>query len=1364
MAEQDTPPIHPGIYTKVNLLPIGVSITKAAEMMGIGRPALSNFLNGKASLSQNMAARLRKAFLIDTHDLLKMQQNFDEFQNAPQISQISVKSYAPSFLKITARQIEDWADKNIEARAHLAILLRRLAMSSGSQILHIDFPAYDNSQKHGWDGQIESNNATPWVPIGISGWEFGCNINPTSKANGDYESRTKSIKSKERKETTFVFVTPRNWIHKETWVNEKKSENNWKDIIAFDASDIEQWLEQSIPAQVWLADKLGIPTEGLQALDDYWLSWSGVTEPKISPKIFDACISSNKDDLIKWINNEQIKPLIVAAASKEEAAAFIACAANAIDDLKKLSEEAVYVTNAKTLKKLSLLSNNVIPVALNQETELEITKNSDIQHSLIVTEKNLQGLEPDIIVDIPDYESFRSALQEMGFDDAEIDNHSNNCAKSPTILRRQLAKTPSLNKPRWARSTNRLKKIVPFVLAGTWKANQNGDKEIICYLADKKFPEVEKTVAELSSIEDAPIWGEGSYHGIISILEAYHAISGIITRHDLNQFFFVAELVLSEDDPALDLKKDERWAAGTYKKVRNHSGAIHESICDSLIILSIYGNSLFGKRLGIDVSGRVGMIIRGLLKNQPSRVWHSQQDKLPRYAEAAPDVFLDIIEEEINSSSPAFASLFESTDSGIFSKCERTGMLWALELLAWEPSRLPRVACVLGFLSSFDIDDNWVNKPQNSLKDILLSWRPHTAASVKKRCEVLSLLTTRFREIAWNLCSHEIDSGHDTTSGTYRPRWRNDASGAGQIGATYQEMYEYKNYCLTVALNWPNHDLKTLSLLTINILQFSSPDKDKVLLLIEDWLKSSPDETDIIIFREKVRTQLFRRGDNGDEKQFALRNKLLGLLEPKGLINKHQWLFANQWIDYTPEELHAEKLDFDERGRKINEARIKALKLIYKDLGFNGLIEVCDCGDTSFTIGTLLTQSIFSKEDSKRFIISCLKLRNSDLDFKLDNCLAGILQQSQNKNNAYLLIELSKELGFEKENTLPLVRLFKVAPFKMSTWVLLENQNKKVQSGYWKEVVPHSTQLTSNETEYFVKKMLNVNRPRASFNVVRLKPNHLSCNTLIKLLNEVATNSEEPINNMQFSEYDISKCLEILNKNERVSKNELSKLEYLYIDFLTPRSSYGIPNLSRELANSPLFFNQLLAFCFRRKDDGNDPKSWNIPTDQDQRKRAAHSAYSLLENANVIPGTAKNGDNINSDELLNWIVEARAIAKENGRLDIADQQIGKILSKSNIGQDGVWPREEIRKPFDEIASVQISQGMEIGLFNSGGAAFRGPDGNQEREEAAKYREYAEKIINSYPFVGRMLMNICEDYQRRGEWEDTEGKVRKRLRE
>ena len=63
---------HPGPFIRREILPKGMSVTKAAERLGVGRPALSNVLNGNASLSLEMALRLERAFGAKKDELLQM--------------------------------------------------------------------------------------------------------------------------------------------------------------------------------------------------------------------------------------------------------------------------------------------------------------------------------------------------------------------------------------------------------------------------------------------------------------------------------------------------------------------------------------------------------------------------------------------------------------------------------------------------------------------------------------------------------------------------------------------------------------------------------------------------------------------------------------------------------------------------------------------------------------------------------------------------------------------------------------------------------------------------------------------------------------------------------------------------------------------------------------------------------------------------------------------------------------------------------------------------------------------------------------------------------------------------------------------
>ena len=78
MAHKRISPSHPGIFIRRQVLEaLGLNITKAAEVLGIRRATLSDFLNGKAALSPEMALRLEKAFDIKMDFLLRMQALYD---------------------------------------------------------------------------------------------------------------------------------------------------------------------------------------------------------------------------------------------------------------------------------------------------------------------------------------------------------------------------------------------------------------------------------------------------------------------------------------------------------------------------------------------------------------------------------------------------------------------------------------------------------------------------------------------------------------------------------------------------------------------------------------------------------------------------------------------------------------------------------------------------------------------------------------------------------------------------------------------------------------------------------------------------------------------------------------------------------------------------------------------------------------------------------------------------------------------------------------------------------------------------------------------------------------------------------------
>lgn len=93
MMEMRNPP-HVGEMIRYEVLePLGLTVTAAAKVLGVSRPMLSNFLNGRASLSLEMAIRLEKAFGPKTEHLLRMQLAYDLARARVQADAIHVERY-----------------------------------------------------------------------------------------------------------------------------------------------------------------------------------------------------------------------------------------------------------------------------------------------------------------------------------------------------------------------------------------------------------------------------------------------------------------------------------------------------------------------------------------------------------------------------------------------------------------------------------------------------------------------------------------------------------------------------------------------------------------------------------------------------------------------------------------------------------------------------------------------------------------------------------------------------------------------------------------------------------------------------------------------------------------------------------------------------------------------------------------------------------------------------------------------------------------------------------------------------------------------------------------------------------------------
>ncbi len=90
-------PSHPGFFVRAEILDeLGLSVARAAALLGVRRATLSDLVNEKAAVSPEMALRIEKAFGVSMDTLLRMQAWHDGYTRRERADEIDVRRYVPA--------------------------------------------------------------------------------------------------------------------------------------------------------------------------------------------------------------------------------------------------------------------------------------------------------------------------------------------------------------------------------------------------------------------------------------------------------------------------------------------------------------------------------------------------------------------------------------------------------------------------------------------------------------------------------------------------------------------------------------------------------------------------------------------------------------------------------------------------------------------------------------------------------------------------------------------------------------------------------------------------------------------------------------------------------------------------------------------------------------------------------------------------------------------------------------------------------------------------------------------------------------------------------------------------------------------
>lgn len=1259
-------------------------------------------------------------------------------------------------MRLTASHIVDWVNTHSkEAQTNLPRLVRRLCFDAEAT-RQLAFPSGDSSFVPGWDGVLSSERGNAWIPAGSSRWEIGCDQDVPGKADREYQKRTKQIDVDERLACTFVFVTPRRWTKKKEWIAEQNAKNEWADVRAYDADDLEQWLEQSPSVALQFGEELGLLGSGVESCFRHWQSWSQQCAPAITADALFMDRAEVQQNLVAKIReaisaSAASHPLAIRADSAEEAAAFIVATVLATGDL---ADQSLVVTDADGWRYVEANPQLKIAVAASPE----VAQKPVLRVGLLVVVPhvtgNLSGNSEiaELVLERPSIYEFEKALVATGVEESDAKRFATSTGRSWTVLRRQRATNPAIRNPGWLNEPHSAS-LAMLCLLGTWNGDKEADRQVVSRLADRPYEEVEGDLRQLARLDDAPLLCIGSVWKAKSPLELLGLFGDRIKRDQLDRFFAIAREMLEAPDPQLELPDDERWMAQVHGKVHRFSGLIFNSICDALIKLAVRGP----EQAGLDalrIEECVESLVHGLLNDADGIRWLSLASHLPSLAEAAPSAFLSAVEKSLQQvDAPVIRLISETGGSGFGGRCWHAGLLWALETLAWDGRRLARVALILAKLSHEPIKGNWGNKPSGSLFGLFRSWLPQTAASLPDRIKVLDLLIRQDVDAAFGVLEGLASPwGRQFATPAVRPKWREDDAGAGN-GVPHNEIVEMLDAAKVRLFQVCEGNASRIAALLQNNLLKNNEEMPSALALMALFTHPSAADEDREVLRAALRKTIHWHRNYDDtppaelEAWLAQVEACYAALAPVGLVLRHRWLFESHWVELPSRERDD---GVQARNDALVQMRTNALEELFKAQGLQGIEHlIAECKEPG-TVGATLAGMEWGEVDWANWIVT--KGDDYTPGLLMTWCIGGMLRAMPSPKSVELLRAVLSIGGQQGWHGAKKARFLSQARPDRETWQLASESGPETESAYWQCVRPEHWRH-DEDLPFVLQRLLEAKRPRTLLQCCQYQIGQADLKQLFSALQQFMAGEEA--DGPMIDSWHLGEMLEQLEKSGEIERFALVQLEF----GLFPALGYGQEERASALYESvmsePPLFAELISLLYKPKHQEREE-----PLTEGARTAASH-AWKIFHACERMPGTGNDG-RIDADAFTLFVDSVRELCSQADRQAVGDLTLGEILAHAPADEDGTWPFAPAREVLDRSGSDDLRRGFSVGVFNKRGVTSRSPceGGGQERDLASYYRGQAERVQYSHPNVAAMLEDVAKDYEHHGKREDNEAGLRK----
>ncbi|MDO9141284.1 MAG: hypothetical protein Q7U38_13290, partial [Methylobacter sp.] len=484
-------------------------------------------------------------------------------------------------------------------------------------------------------------------------------------------------------------------------------------------------------------------------------------------------------------------------------------------------------------------------------------------------------------------------------------------------------------------------------LVGAWNEKNQDDLEILHRLVKDDYATWIPKIREILQLPESPVVLKYGEWRSIKRKELWQALGTRFFDDHLDNFKQCAVAVLTERDPKFDLPVNERYAASIYGKELAYSPSIRGGMAEGLALLGCLPEALTHCSQNKPETIAV-LAVREIFSAADWVLWGSVNSLLPVLAEAAPKEFLNAVDHALQQSPCPFDELFSQEGDGMTGDNYLTGLLWALENLAWDEQFLIQGSVILSELATHDPGGRSTNRPENSLKTIFLPWLPQTTASVDKRKVALRTLQKEAPEVAWKLMLGLLPNQGQISMGTHKPAWRSFIPDDWEKGVSQQEYWDQVSFCAELAVSMAGHDIGKLNDLVAHLGNLPQPSFDKLLEeLASEAVCGKPEDERLALWNKL--TEFVSKHKRYSNAEWALNSDLILKIEavtaklaPQNQFNLHRRLFSGRDHDL-----------YEERD-KLEDRRKQAIMDILADDGMEAVIRFAESVDAPYQVGLSL--------------------------------------------------------------------------------------------------------------------------------------------------------------------------------------------------------------------------------------------------------------------------------------------------------------------------------------------------------------------------------------------------------------------------